>query len=85
MDICSSINELVSVSVQVVPNTKVCGANMGPIWGRQDPGGPHVVAMNFAIWGQLDLDIFIGTNEYLGVTYHQIYMWWLKIGFGYFL
>ena len=22
---------------------------MGPIWGRQDPGGPHV-PMNFAIW-----------------------------------
>ena len=23
---------------------------MGPIWGRQDPGGPHVGRMNFAIW-----------------------------------
>ena len=23
---------------------------MGPICGRQDPGGPHVGAMNFAIW-----------------------------------
>ena len=23
---------------------------MGPIWGRQDPGGPHVAPMNFAIW-----------------------------------
>ena len=21
--------------------SKVHGANMGPIWGRQDPGGPH--------------------------------------------
>ena len=31
---------------------KVPGANMGPIWGRQDPGGPHVGPMNFAIWGQ---------------------------------
>ena len=29
------------------------GANMGPIWGRQDPGGPHVGPMNFAIWGIL--------------------------------
>ena len=26
------------------------GANMGPIWGRQDPGRPHVGPMNFAIW-----------------------------------
>ena len=23
---------------------------MGPIWGRQDPGGPHAGPMNFAIW-----------------------------------
>ena len=35
----------------VIPNSKVHGANMGPIWGRQDPGGPHVGPMNFAIWG----------------------------------
>ena len=27
------------------------GANMGPIWGRQDTGGLHVDHMNFAIWG----------------------------------
>ena len=32
------------------PDSKVRGANMGPIWGRQDPGGPHVGATNFAIW-----------------------------------
>ena len=24
--------------------------DMGPIWGRQDPGGPHVGPMNVAIW-----------------------------------
>ena len=23
---------------------------MGPIWGQQDPGGPHFGPMNFAIW-----------------------------------
>ena len=23
---------------------------MGLIWGRQDPGGPHVGPMNFVIW-----------------------------------
>ena len=33
------------------PDSKIHGANMGPIWGRQDPGGPHVGPMNFAIWG----------------------------------
>ena len=32
------------------PDNKVHGANMGPIWGRQDPGGPHVGPMNLAIW-----------------------------------
>ena len=33
-----------------IPDSKVHGANMGPIWGRQDPGGPHVDPINFAIW-----------------------------------
>ena len=33
------------------PDSKAYGANMGPIWGRQDPDGPHVGPMNFAIWG----------------------------------
>ena len=31
-------------------DNKVHGANMGPIWDRQDPGGPHVCPMNFSIW-----------------------------------
>ena len=31
------------------PDSKVIGTNMGPIWGRQDPGGPYVGPMNFAI------------------------------------
>ena len=32
------------------PDSKVHGANMEPTWGRQDPGGPHVGPINFAIW-----------------------------------
>ena len=32
------------------PDSKVYGANMRPTWGRQDPGGPHVGAVNFVIW-----------------------------------
>ena len=35
------------------PDPKVHGANMGPIWGRQDPGGPHVGPMNLVIWVSL--------------------------------
>ena len=37
------------------PDSKVHGANMGPIWGRQDPGGSHVGPMNFAIWASSSL------------------------------
>ena len=36
--------------IVATPDSKVHGANMGPIWGRQDPGGPHVGPMNLAIW-----------------------------------
>ena len=32
------------------PDSKVHWANMGPTWGRQDPGGPHVGHVNLAIW-----------------------------------
>ena len=32
------------------PDSKVHEANMGPISGPQDPGGPQVGPMNFAIW-----------------------------------
>ena len=38
---------------QLYPDSKVHGTNMGPIWGRQDPGGPHVGPMNFVIWVSL--------------------------------
>ena len=31
-------------------DSKVHEANMGPIWGWHDPGGPNVGPMNFAIW-----------------------------------
>ena len=34
---------------EAFPDSKVRGANMGPIWGRQDPGGAHVGSMNLAI------------------------------------
>ena len=32
------------------PDDKVHGANMGSIWGQEDPGGSHVGPMNLAIW-----------------------------------
>ena len=36
--------------VGAIPDSKVHGANMGPIWGRQDPGGPDVGPMNRVTW-----------------------------------
>ena len=42
-------------------DSKVHGAKMGPIWDRQDPGGPHVGPMNFAIWE--------GCYQYCGFTH----------------
>ena len=44
----------------VIPDSKVHGANLGPIWGRQDPGaGPT----KFAIWDVISwpaLEVFGG-------------------------
>ena len=45
------------------PDNKVHGVNMGPIWGRQDPDGPHVGPMNFAIWVGPLLFINIGLTS----------------------
>ena len=39
-----------NASLTAPSDSKVLGANMGPIWGRQDPGGPHVGPMKFPIW-----------------------------------
>ena len=42
---------------KIAPDSKIHGAYMGPIWGRQDPGGHHVGPMNFAICGVTVLHI----------------------------
>ena len=46
-------------TVFTTPDSKVHGANMGPIWGRQDPGWPHVGPMNFAIWDSMEAVVAI--------------------------
>ena len=60
------------------PDSKVRGANMGPIWGRQDPGGPQVGPMNFAIWDYyyklLGKNIFIITSRRI----HHAYIFGLQ-------
>ena len=53
MPLCqlSFVSKRVMGAIQyIIPDSKVHGSNMGPIWGRQDPGGPHVGPMNFALW-----------------------------------
>ena len=72
------VNQVYAVSCHHCPNypppppdSKVHGANMGPIWGRQDPGGPHVGPMNFAIWPLLTMIL----------KYGRIRSWWLRLAF----
>ena len=53
---CAACTTVMTANVAVygprdAPNSKAHGANMGPIWGRHDPGGPHVGPMNFAFMG----------------------------------
>ena len=45
----ANTGEVIFLKVHI-PDSKIHGANMGPIWSRRDPGGPHVGPMNFAIW-----------------------------------
>ena len=45
-------------------DSKVHGANMGLMWDRQDPGGPHVGPMNFDIW-VVSINEFLHQNESL--------------------
>ena len=52
------------VASYAIPDSKVHGANMGPTWDRQGPGGPHVGPMKFAIW-----DVFWVTPLVLGQLY----------------
>ena len=53
-----------------IPDSKVHGANVGPIWGRQDPGGPHVGPMNFAIWDGISI-----SNQPSGYTHLHQWTW----------
>ena len=60
------------------PDGNVLGANMGPIWGRQDPGGPHVGPMNLAIWDKM---IALVTNTYRVPIYKWILISKISISF----
>ena len=51
---------------QPIPDSKVHGTNMGLIWSRQDPGGPHVGPINFVIWDVFSQQLYIWTWKHMG-------------------
>ena len=53
LDITPTLGSRVDVYSMIIPKSKVHGAIMGPTWGQQDPGGPDVGPMNFALWDAL--------------------------------
>ena len=58
------------------PESKNYGANMGPTWGRQDPGGPHVGPMNLAIWVRKNrADSSASSMEFLSFAQLSSHSW----------
>ena len=57
------------------PYSMVYGANMGPPWGRQVPGGPHVGPMNMtiAIWGYALVNM-VNICPYKGLSHVRPYL-----------
>ena len=54
-------------AVAIILDSKVYGANMGPIWGWKSPGGPHVGPMNFPIWDIILQDVqSLPCSTYIG-------------------
>ena len=64
-----------TTGLQQNPDSKVHGANMGPIWGRQDPGGPHVGPTNFAIWA-----IVLIVKDGLILVFYDFNLHHLRVG-----
>ena len=50
LHVCSVSSCYVQFINVILSDSKVRGANMGPIWGWHEAGGPHVSPLNFAIW-----------------------------------
>ena len=54
------------------PDSKIHGANVGPTWGRQNPGGPHVSHTDLAIWWQFHRNIHNFQKKELDTISHII-------------
>ena len=68
------VNFILHLLLLTYPGSKVHGANMGSIWGRQDPGGPHIGPMNFAIW--VCIHIALKTFIYAVLLKIPCYKWY---------
>ena len=66
-------NALINIS-SITPESKVHEANMGPIWGRQDPGGPHVGPMNFVIWDFINTQQF---SRFISASNNHLHPFWI--------
>ena len=65
------------------PNSNVHGANMGPIWGWQDPGGPHVGPMNLVVWVPFTLQPYhchIRATANKDSWRRAVTWWWMLLG-----
>ena len=72
---CIIITKAIELLAATIPDSKIHGANMGPIWGRQDPGGPHVGPMNFAIWDEDCYMIIIKWSHELHMFCQNLRCW----------
>ena len=60
---------------------------MGPTWGRQDPGGPHVGHVKLAVWGSISCQQLSSktatlsklTTDFTLHTYSKSYVWYLDM------
>ena len=61
------------ICLSTSPIARFMGPTWRSIWGRQDPGGPHVGPMNLAIWDNICDSVTYHSMEYVWV--HNIPMW----------
>ena len=77
------LNSFAVISLLRYHDRKFYEVNMGPTWGRQDPGGPHVGPVNLAFWVYLENKVFLWipfTKDSIShLPSFQIFVVWLTI------
>ena len=80
---CTDSDEKVGIMItlgfQYYPDIKVHGSLMGPTWGRQDPGGPHVGNMNLTIWVCLVMVMMLFAVTDFWNTGFELHSDWISI------